>query len=216
MTGIMGDLTGFIMDRLMILPGIIIGLSFHEFGHAFVSTKLGDPTPRLQGRVSLNPAAHIDPIGFISLLVLGFGWGKPVQIDPRWYKHRRRDEILVSVAGVTINLLLAIAGAAIMSIYYRMAGSFISTTGGNLIMQILIGIVQINLVLMVFNLIPCPPLDGFGVITQLFELDRKPWYPRVYQLGPMILIILIIANVTSLIISPVVGWFYNTLINLFF
>ena len=98
-----------ILTKLLMLPGIIIGLSFHEFAHAWMSDKLGDPTPRRQGRVTINPMAHIDPIGFLALLLVGFGWGKPVQIDPGYYKHRRRDEFLVGIAGVTMNLLLAIA-----------------------------------------------------------------------------------------------------------
>lgn len=206
----------YFIARLLILPGIIIGLSFHEFGHAFASMKLGDPTPKLQGRVSLNPAAHIDPVGFVSLLILGFGWGKPVQIDPRWYKHRRLDEIIVGLAGVTMNLILAVIFAGIMSVYYKNAGDFLNTGAGDAILEILIGCVQINLVLMVFNLLPVPPLDGFGIITQLFRLDTKPWFPRFYQLGPMILIILIILDVTSIVLSPAVSWCYNLLISIFF
>ena len=97
-----------ILTKLLMLPGIIIGLSFHEFAHAWMSDKLGDPTPRRQGRVTINPMAHIDPIGFLALLLVGFGWGKPVQIDPGYYKHRRRDEFLVGIAGVTMNLLIAV------------------------------------------------------------------------------------------------------------
>ena len=81
-----------IITKVLMLPGIIIGLSFHEFAHAWVSDRLGDPTPRRQGRVTLNPLAHIDWMGFICLVLVGFGWGKPVSIDPRYYKHRRRDE----------------------------------------------------------------------------------------------------------------------------
>ena len=212
----MGGITEYIMARLLILPGIILGLSFHEFGHAYASMKLGDPTPKLQGRVTLNPAAHIDPIGFISLLLFGFGWGKPVQIDPRWYQHRRRDEIIVGLAGVTMNLLLAILFTAIMSVYYKSAGSFTDSEAGDVILQILIGCIQINLVLMIFNLLPAPPLDGFGILTQVFRLDTKSWYPRLYQLGPMILIILIIMDVTSMILTPAVTWCYNTLIGIFF
>ncbi len=212
----MSGITEYIMARLLILPGIIIGLSFHEFGHAFASMKLGDPTPKLQGRVSLNPAAHIDPVGFVSLLLLGFGWGKPVQIDPRWYRHRRRDEIIVGLAGVTMNLLLAVVFAAIMSAYYKQAGAFLNTDAGSMILQMLIGCVQINLVLMIFNLLPVPPLDGFGIITQIFRLDRKPWFPRVYQLGPMLLLILIILDVTSMVLTPAVTWCYNLLLGIFF
>ena len=97
-----------ILTKILMLPGIIIGLSFHEFAHAWVSDKLGDPTPRRQGRVTINPLAHIDWIGFLALLLVGFGWGKPVQIDPGYYKNRRRDEFLVSIAGVTMNLILAV------------------------------------------------------------------------------------------------------------
>ena len=97
-----------LMSKLLILPGILIGLCFHEFAHGAVSCALGDPTPKLQGRLTINPAAHLDPFGFLALLLAGFGWGVPVQIDPRYYKHRRRDELLVALAGVAMNLLIAI------------------------------------------------------------------------------------------------------------
>ena len=86
--------TDAILSKLLTLPGIIIGLCFHEAAHAKMSDKLGDPTPSMQGRVTLNPMAHIDVIGFISLILFGFGWGKPVMIDPRYYKHPRRDVLL--------------------------------------------------------------------------------------------------------------------------
>ena len=95
-------------ETLIMLPGIVIGLTFHEAAHGYVSYWLGDPTPKLQGRLSLNPARHIDPIGFVALLIAGFGWGEPVQINPAYYKHRRRDEFLVSIAGVTMNFLIAL------------------------------------------------------------------------------------------------------------
>lgn len=212
MTGILD----YIIDRLIILPGIIVGLSFHEFGHAFVSDKCGDPTPRQQGRLSLNPVAHIDVVGFISLLLLGFGWGKPVQIDPRWYKRRRLDEVMVALAGVVMNLLIAFIGTALMSLYYHFGLGYLPVNVETVILQMFVGIVQINLVLIFFNLIPLPPLDGFGIITQIFRLDSRPWYYRFYQLGPMFLLILIITHATSYIITPPVTVLYNFLINLFF
>ncbi|MBR0307817.1 MAG: site-2 protease family protein [Mogibacterium sp.] len=152
--------TDIILTKLLTLPGIIIGLSLHEFAHAFVSDRLGDPTPRRQRRVTINPLAHIDWIGFAALVLVGFGWGKPVEIDPRYYKHRRRDEFLVGIAGVTMNLIVAI----ILSIPARwMVKTF---TGGvsdltyNIYLMIFYAI-SINIVLMIFNLIPCPPLDGW-------------------------------------------------------
>ena len=88
------------IQTILIIPGVVIGLSFHEFAHGWVAWKLGDPTPKFQGRVTVNPKAHIDPIGFVALLFAGFGWGQPVEINPNNFKHRRRDELLVSLAGV--------------------------------------------------------------------------------------------------------------------
>ena len=181
--------------KLLILPGIIIGLSFHEAAHAWISYKLGDPTPKLQGRVTLNPLAHIDPVGFIALLFIGFGWGIPVEIDPRHYKNRRSGELLVSLAGVTANLITAV----IFALIFRLAESHMSYAfyqgAGQVLMQILLYVVYINLVLMVFNLIPVPPLDGFGVITQIFRLERYEWYWKIYQYGQPILLLLIIFNI---------------------
>ena len=198
--------------KLLILPGIIIGLSFHEAAHAWISYKLGDPTPKLQGRVTLNPLAHIDPVGFIALLFIGFGWGIPVEIDPRHYKNRRSGELLVSLAGVTANLITAV----IFALIFRLAESHMSYAfyqgAGQVLMQILLYVVYINLVLMVFNLIPVPPLDGFGVITQIFRLERYEWYWKIYQYGQPILLLLIIFNIPSKIIGLVTNILLNLLL----
>ena len=193
-----------ILTKLLMLPGIIIGLSFHEFAHAWMSDKLGDPTPRRQGRVTINPMAHIDPIGFLALLLVGFGWGKPVQIDPGYYKHRRRDEFLVGIAGVTMNLLIAVifslpARAIVKAFNGAAASDFIYN-----IYLMIFYIVSINIVLMIFNLIPCPPLDGWGILTQIFRLDRYSWWYKVYQYGTWILLALIVLDVTDRIITPLV------------
>lgn len=194
------------------LPGIIIGLSFHEFAHAWVSDRLGDPTPRRQGRVTINPLAHIDWIGFLTLLLMGFGWGKPVQIDPSYYKKRRRDEFLVGVAGITMNLLLAV----VFSIFARlMSKAFSGLAVSELVHSIYLMIfytVTINLVLMIFNLIPCPPLDGWGILTQIFRLDRFSWWYKLYQYGTLILLALIILNITDMIITRLVTILLNVLL----
>ena len=197
-----------ILTKILMLPGIIIGLSFHEFAHAWVSDKLGDPTPRRQGRVTINPLAHIDWMGFLALLLVGFGWGKPVQIDPGYYKHRRRDEFLVSIAGVTMNLILAV----IISIPAKLMIKTFSAGTSELVYNIyliLFYAVTINLVLMIFNLIPCPPLDGWGIITQLFGLDKYDWWYKAYQYGTWILLALIVTNVTDHIITPLVTMMIN-------
>ena len=190
-----------IITKILTLPGIILGLSLHEFAHAWMSDRLGDPTPGRQGRLTINPIAHIDPIGFIALLLVGFGWGKPVMIDPTYYKKVRRDEFLVAIAGVTMNLLLAVLlsfpAKALLNAYY-VSGSALTEN----LFYIVYYAVSINLCLMVFNLIPCPPLDGWNIVTQIFNLERYSWWYKVYQYGQWILIMLIVANVTDLILMP--------------
>ena len=109
-------------SKIIILPGIIIGLTFHEAAHGYASYFLGDPTPKLQGRLTLNPFKHMDPVGFIALLFAGFGWGVPVQIDPRYYKHKRIDEFIVSIAGVATNFIIA----AVVAFIIKMATKSIS------------------------------------------------------------------------------------------
>lgn len=190
-----------IITKLLTLPGIILGLSLHEFAHAWMSDRLGDPTPRRQGRLTVNPLAHIDPLGFVALLLVGFGWGKPVMIDAGYYKNRRRDEFLVAIAGVTMNLIVAVIlsfpAKALMNMYYSSGSALIEN-----IFYIVYYAVSINVCLMVFNLIPCPPLDGWNIVTQIFRLDRYRWWYKVYQYGQWILILLIVANITDLILMP--------------
>ncbi|MBQ6389201.1 MAG: site-2 protease family protein [Mogibacterium sp.] len=193
-----------ILSKILMLPGIILGLSLHEFAHAWMSNKLGDPTPKRQGRLTINPLAHIDWVGFTALLLVGFGWGKPVQIDPRFYKKPRRDEFLVAIAGVTMNLIIAILLSfptkALAKAYYAVGGSVLIEN----IYLIFFYAVSINVVLMIFNLIPVPPLDGWGIVTQIFRLDRYDWWYKVYQYGTWILLALIVLNVTDLILTPLV------------
>ena len=191
-----------IMEKILILPGILIGLSFHEFGHAYVSTKLGDPTPKLQGRVTINPLAHVDPVGMVCLLFAGFGWGIPVEINPAYYKHRRRDEILVGLAGVTMNLILAIVFSLLIRVVMMLTG-VLGPDVTSVIYTIFMNVVMINVVLMVFNLLPVPPLDGFGIVTNLFHLEKYSWYQQYYQWGYFILIFLVLLGVVSAILGPV-------------
>lgn len=199
-----------IITKLLTLPGIVLGLSLHEFAHAWVADKLGDPTPRRQGRVTVNPLAHIDWVGFACLLLVGFGWGKPVQIDPRYFKNRRRDEFLVAIAGVTMNLIVA----CILALPARYMMSHVTNPSEFVynIFLIIYYAITINVVLMIFNLIPCPPLDGWNIITQLFKLDRYDWWYKVYQNGTWILLALIVFNVTDRILTPLVRMIMNILV----
>ncbi len=202
------------MQTIMIIPGVVIGLSFHEFAHGWTAYKLGDPTPKFQGRVTINPLAHVDPIGFVALLFAGFGWGRPVEINPNNFKKRRRDELIVSLAGVVMNLIMAILFAVIMKAVLLVSGpAFVMGGLGGALWQILLYVIQINLVLMIFNLIPVPPLDGFSVVTEIFNIKHTQLYYTIYNNGFFILMLLILFNVTDMILTPGVNFFMNLLVN---
>ncbi len=205
-----------IMRTLIILPGIILGLSFHEFAHAWVANRCGDPTPKYHNRITINPAAHIDPLGFLALIFIGFGWGRPVVINPNNFRKPRRDELLVSLAGVTMNLILAFIFMGTIRLLYEFALGFMLSDLGMILQDILIWVVHINIVLMVFNLLPIPPLDGFNVLTQIFNLRNTEFYYRVYDKGFLILMILIVFNVTGRILTPAVSNIYTLLAGIFF
>ena len=210
------DPMGWIMDKLIILPAILIGLSFHEFAHAFAADRLGDSTPRLQGRVTINPMAHVDPFGFLALIFIGFGWGRPVMVNPRNFSHMRRDGLIVDLAGVTMNLILAIIFVGVFKLFYVFQFDFLNTYMGGVVLSMINAIIQINIVLMIFNLLPVPPLDGFGIVTEVFNLREKEWYYQVYNNGFMILLLLMIFNVTDMILVPAISFVFNIIWGIFF
>ena len=186
-----------IVTKLYMLPGIIIGLTLHEFSHAMVSYKLGDPTPK-------------DPIGFVALIMAGFGWGVPVQINPNYYKKRRLGEALVAVAGVTMNLIIAFVFALILKLMYS-SGIAVSTNEPlHVIAMILQYGILVNIILMVFNLLPIPPLDGFNFVTQIFRLDKY----QFYRLGTFILLGLILLNVLDIVINPLIYGLFNAIMGI--
>jgi len=203
-------------DTALLIPAIVIAISFHEFAHAIVAYRCGDDTPLHQGRVTINPAAHVDPVGLIALLFIGFGWGRPVMVNPNNFKKRRLYELLVDLAGVTMNLLLAFLFMGLLKLLYVVNGPFMMTQMGEMLSQIIMQIVVINLVLLVFNLLPIPPLDGFGIVTQLFHLENTRFYYEVYNKGFLILMVLILFNITGKILSPAVNFLYGGLLHIFF
>jgi Zn-dependent protease len=236
------DPLGWLIDMLLLIPGIIIGITVHEYAHALAAYKLGDMTPKYQKRVSLNPLRHIDPIGFVALLLIGFGWGKPVEVNPYAFRNSRRSNLITDVAGIATNFVFAFIFMGLASLFVRTAGAQITgatnfTSLGGFINQVaylkyldpsagstfvyyvcivLWYIVLMNLVLMIFNLLPVPPLDGFGIVTELFNLRNKPIYNQLYSMGFPILILLIVLNVPSRVISPIINAIFTLLENIFF
>lgn len=198
-----------ITSTLMIVPAIIIGITVHEFAHAYSAYKLGDMTPKLQNRVTLNPIAHIDPVGLIALLFAGFGWGKPVQVNPYAFKNNPKlCNIIVDLSGVVTNFVLAFLFTGV----YKFLVTSYAFVQYDVLITIVYNIIVINLVLMIFNLLPVPPLDGFGIITEIFNLRRFSWYQNFYNNGMIILILLIMFDITSGILLPAI----TAILRLFF
>lgn len=203
-----GRLSSILQDPLSLLytlPAIIIGLTVHEWAHAFAADKLGDPTAKNLGRMTLNPFAHIDLFGFLCLLVVGFGWAKPVPVNPRNFKNYRRDDIIVSLAGIAMNLVVAFFATILFyfGVYHWNLGS------NEAFYTIFLSIVTINLSLAVFNLLPIYPLDGSHVFESLFMRYIPKFFMFLRQYGQYILIALLVSGLVSTVLGTVVGWLFE-------
>lgn len=154
----------------LLFLGIIFVLSItvHEFAHAWSSDKLWDPTPRMQWRVTINPVAHIDPLGFLAIFLIQFWWWRPVQVNPNYYKNRLRDELLVALAGPISNIILALISIVFVQLYVWVTGLWIVWWAWVPFVQFWTMFGIINCWLAVFNMIPIPPLDGYRVITYIW------------------------------------------------
>lgn len=210
--------TNRLLSLLLTIPGILIAITFHEFAHAFAADKLGDDTPRSQGRLSLNPLAHLDPIGSIMLLFAGFGWGKPVQVNPVNYDRRMsmdKADAIVSIAGPLMNFFLAIVFTIIYCAIRKFAGtSFLWSQTGSIIMLMINITISINVGLGVFNLIPLPPLDGSKVIKPFLPEKAKIWFENNGRIFEMIFVALWIVGILGTIISPIILFLDNGLLSL--
>ena len=205
-----------IVGLLISLPVVIVAITFHEFAHAYVADRLGDDTPRIQGRLTLNPLKHLDPVGTILLVFAGFGWGKPVQINPRNFNRNismDKGEMLVSIAGPAMNFILAIISALILGAIYAFTG-FIYTKVGELCLSLLQDFIIINIGLGVFNLIPLPPLDGSKIFINLFPYNARRWILEHSMVFYIIFLAIWITGLAGIIISPIITALYNGLIDL--
>lgn len=206
-----------LLSLVLTLPAVLVAITFHEFAHAFAADKLGDDTPRRQGRLTLNPLAHLDPIGSIMLVFAGFGWGKPVEINPKNFNRTismSAGEAIVSIAGPLTNFVLAIIFSIVYFAIEKFVPTFIFTQIGIIILSLLQVTIIINVGLGVFNLIPLPPLDGSKVLNHFLPYKAKEWFARYSQIFYIIFIVLWVSGIAGSIISPIIGWVYKGIINL--
>lgn len=201
-----------IVATLLTLPGVILAMSFHEFAHAFAADRLGDPTPRNQGRLTLDTMKHIDPVGIFLLIFAHIGWGRPVQINPNNFSKvsREKGETIVSLAGPLMNFILAF----ILMIIFYLIIIFIPGTGilkslsginvMNVIITMLYYAIVVNVGLGVFNLIPIPPLDGSKIFLRLLPYKAQRWIDDNMNIIQIVFLILFVTNILGYITTPII------------
>lgn len=194
-----------IVTFLIILPSIIVAFTVHEFFHAYASFKLGDYTAKEDGRLTLNPLKHIDLYGFIFLLITGFGWAKPVIVNPNYYKNPTRDTALVALAGPLSNLGLCLIGI-LLNILFK---------NTNIYLEIFCSYFwMINLGLCIFNLLPIPPLDGSKVLGLFLKGETYKGYLNHQFLGFILLLVIIFFDVFSMIMDPIINFIFGIIYTL--
>ena len=207
-----GDIRSYLIQILLSLPIVLIALCVHETAHGVVAYKLGDPTAKNFGRLTLNPAKHLDPIGFLCMLLFGFGWAKPVPINTRYFKNPKRDMALSALAGPVSNLLLAVVFALLLKLYYSFFLFSVSAEVAYFIYLFLLIGIKLNITLAVFNLIPIPPLDGSRIMLLFLPTDT---YFKIMRYERYLSIGLMLALAFGLLDTPIhlVSNFFIDLIN---
>ena len=209
---------------LAYLPALLIAIVMHEFAHGIVAYWNGDDTAKLAGRLNVNPVKHFDPIGFLMLAVIGFGWAKPVPIDPRRFRNYKKGMITVSLAGVVCNFLIAFVATGLFALYlFATKSAVMNMQAGtaayyafSFFEYLLVYIVLINLTLMAFNLIPVYPLDGFRLVETLAKPDNR-YVAFNYRYGSFLLLGLIVLFNVLGYISPyldLLGLYMNAIVNM--
>lgn len=193
-----------LFQTVAMIPGIIIAMSLHEFAHAFVANKMGDDTAERMGRLTLNPMSHIDPVGFLMLLIGGFGWARPVPYNEINFRNRHVGVFLTAIAGVVMNILIAVLAIII----YELTGAFFPSDEYFAVMQ---NIAWINIAFASFNLLPIPPLDGSKLIAALLPTEKRYWFYQYERYGFFLMIFLIMTNMIDYLLDPIVGYVISTI-----
>ncbi len=204
-------ISSYIQEIALLAVPVLFSITFHEVSHGYAAFRLGDPTARNAGRLTLNPISHIDPVGLLVLVVTRMiGWAKPVPVDPRYFKNPRQDMMWVSLAGPASNLLLAVVFAVISRMVPPIAqSSFLYPLA--IMLQFMI---VINVGLAVFNLIPIPPLDGSHILQGLLPYEMARSYSKIEPYGFIILLVLVFTRTVNVVIFPVIDFITGLLMRI--
>jgi Zn-dependent protease len=217
------DIRNWLLNTVLIIPAILIAFTVHSYAQAAVADRLGDKNPRAQGRLTLNPLAHVDLIGFLMILIVQFGWGKPVETNPRAYKNYYKDDLKVRVSGIIANFITAIIFAVIygliLTIAFNFAKGSILVSIARILLNIFEYVVSINCMFAIINIIPIPGLDGFHIMRDLYPKFFYKYSGSMYKYQMIILIVFIIPiiggmSLASIIVGIPSSALANLLINL--
>lgn len=200
-------------ESLLMLPAILFGFSIHEFAHAYTARHFGDFTAEREGRITLNPFAHIDPLGLFLFFFAGYGWAKPVPVNLFNFQNRKKADLLVSLAGPCANALTMMAFAILLKLIFVFYPSlFYIPNYGKIIYEILVYFIWVNIIMAIFNLLPVPPLDGSRIIFNLLPNGYDDHYENFSRYGSAILVALIVFDVLP--IGKTAAFIFNGIFNL--
>jgi len=189
------------LSIVLLLGAVLVATTCHEFAHALVADRLGDPTARQLGRLTLNPLAHLDILGTICFVLFGFGWAKPVPVNPRNFDNPRQGMLQVALAGPLANITVA----AMVGVIVRAVAQTVAPP----VLAFLAIVAWINVILAVFNMIPVPPLDGSRVVEAVLPLEQAYAYARLQPYGMLVLFLFLYTGIVGRVLIPVASWLYR-------
>ncbi len=201
----------FLLKLLLYAPPLLLGLTLHELAHGYTAFRLGDPTAKTAGRLTLNPIKHLDILGVLAFVFLKVGWAKPVPVDPRYFRNPRKDMLAVALAGPVANLVLALVSAILLN-----GAQAVMSAEPNLVQSFFLLLclvsVQINVMLAVFNLLPIPPLDGSRILMGLLPPQTAASYARLEPYGFLVVLVLFYMGLIGKVVLPIVDALVSLLV----